>query len=152
MLQCRASEQNVLDVKAQKPRQDGSDSQQQGINHVNDHFGRHVSSQNVHDENVRHGQIEQTRPVGIQPFPSVFANLLPKGFVKDMKEQSHSIPASQHEEREHENKVTVIVVPNALIHPNAMMIELQDASVADTAMMTAWRAYDVTLFTKGGFG
>jgi hypothetical protein len=80
--------------------------------------------------------------------PTMIFHLFPQRLIEWLEEDETSIPASHCQIKQRQKKISVVVVANTIVEPNAMMIKLKDTSIAYRAMMTSWRTLNVTLVAR----
>jgi hypothetical protein len=93
----------------------------------------------VLDRRLHHGQ---------QP-PAVLEIGL-DGSVKGLVQDGHAVPAAEGDKEDRLKESSIVVVPNALVHEEAMMVVDEDATVTNLAMVAARWPNMVANFTPSG--
>ena len=85
----------------------------------------------------------------VKKFQPLLGYLCFNGGIKRSKQKNDTTPASDHEIDDAEKEGPIIIVSNAIIDPYAVMIHLEDASVALGTVMASWWSIHVTFFAIG---
>jgi hypothetical protein len=157
------SSQNGLNVRAKKEchgRADGKDERKDGIEYRFMQLRmirfRHNSpkvGECRYCEKV--GEIWWDFPVldrrlyhGQQPAAVLEIRL--DGSVKGLVQYGHAVPAAEGDKEDRLEESSIVVVPDALVHEEAMMVVDEDATVANLAVVATRWPIMVANFTPGG--
>jgi len=76
--------------------------------------------------------------------------MLDKFFIKNLKSKGHEEGTPDDHEGHVEEEVPVVVVPNTVIEPGTVVVHLEHAVVANTAVMSSGWLRSNTLLADGG--